>query len=244
MGPMHHERKSFIVDGPVLEPADQGWRGTLNKVRLRLDAGSDELMWREDVNPVAQHGPGQRVIAIANGKGSAHKTPTAVMLVAVFARLGDAEILAWDNNEARVSLAWRGVQSSPTTRQRFWTYSSRPRCCFALAHSRRKCPTTRIIIPKVNSTSCTRINQSIDDEHDVDAIHRVAGKHYYRMIRMDSGNNERAVSWRAMIEHTHSLSCRARTLRTLTKPAHACSKPRMVDPIVAGVYHLCSFWLV
>lgn len=109
MGPMHHERKSFIVDGPVLEPADQGWRGTLNKVRLRLDAGSDELMWREDVNPVAQHGPGQRVIAIANGKGSAHKTPTAVMLVAVFARLGDAEILAWDNNEARVSLAWRGV---------------------------------------------------------------------------------------------------------------------------------------
>ena len=52
-------------------------------------------------------------------------------------------------------------------------------------------------------------DQSVDGEHEVsgaevDVIHRVAAK-YYRMIIMDSGNNERAVNWRAMIERSQQL---------------------------------------
>ncbi len=39
---------------------------------------------------------------------------------------------------------------------------------------------------------------------EVDAVHRVASK-YYRLILMDSGNNERASNWRAMIRHADQL---------------------------------------
>lgn len=86
--PRHHERKSFIADGPVLEPAKQGWSGFANKFGLRLNPASKELTWREDVKLVSQHWPGPRTIAVANGKGSANKTPTTVMLAAVLARYG------------------------------------------------------------------------------------------------------------------------------------------------------------
>ena len=55
--------------------------------------------------------------------------------------------------------------------------------------------------------SCT--DQSVDGEHEVsgaevDVVHRVAAK-YYRMIIMASGNTERAVNWRAMIERPQQL---------------------------------------
>lgn len=54
-----------------------------------------------------------------------------------------------------------------------------------------------------------RSDQSTEGDHevsadDVDAIHRVAGR-YYRMSLMDSGNNERAANWRAMIERANVL---------------------------------------
>ena len=52
-------------------------------------------------------------------------------------------------------------------------------------------------------------DQSVDGEHEVSGeevgkIHRVAAK-YYRVIIMDSGNNERAVNWRSMIERSQQL---------------------------------------
>ena len=51
--------------------------------------------------------------------------------------------------------------------------------------------------------------EAADGEHEVsgaevDAIHRVAAM-YYPMIIMDSGNNERAVNWRSMIERSQRL---------------------------------------
>lgn len=204
--PGHHERKSFIAEGPVLEPAKQGWRGAANKVGLRLDPGSDELKWRDDVKQVSQHWPGPRTIAIANGKGSANKTPTTVMLAAVFARFGGAGVLAWDNNETRGSLAWRTQRSNhtstvldllPQTDALLGTGAQSAEMSYFAHHQ----PEDKFDV--------LHSDQSVDGSHEVsgeevDAIHRVAAK-YYRMIIMDSGNNERAVNWRSMIEHSQQL---------------------------------------
>ena len=204
--PRHHERKSFIADGPVLEPAKQGWRGNANKIGLRLNPAAKELMWRDDVKLVSQHWPGPRTIAVANGKGSANKTPTTVMLAAVLARYGGAGVLAWDNNETRGSLAWRTQRSGhestvldllPQAETLLGTGAQSAEMSYFAHHQ----PEDKFDV--------LHSDQSVDGEHEVsgaevDAVHRVAAK-YYRMIIMDSGNNERAVNWRAMIERSQQL---------------------------------------
>lgn len=47
---------------------------------------------------------------MANGKGGAGKTPTTVLLSAVFARYGGAGVVAWDANQTRGTLGWRTEQ--------------------------------------------------------------------------------------------------------------------------------------
>jgi MinD-like ATPase involved in chromosome partitioning or flagellar assembly len=204
--PRHHDRKSFIAEGPVLEPARQGWRGNLNRMGMRLDPGPSELLWRDDVKEVSKHWPGPRTIAIANGKGSANKTPTTVMLAAVFARYGGAGVLAWDNNETRGSLAWRTQQAGhsntvlellPQAQKLLGTGAQSAEMSYFAHHQ----PEDKFDV--------LHSDQSVDGSHEVsgnevDAIHRVAAK-YYRLIVMDSGNNERAVNWRAMIERSQQL---------------------------------------
>lgn len=204
--PRHHERKSFIAEGPVLAPAKQGWRGTASKIGLRLNPASKELLWRQDVKLVSQHWPGPRTIAVANGKGSANKTPTTVMLAAVLARYGGAGVLAWDNNETRGSLAWRTQRAGhsstvldlvPQAEALLGTGAQSAEMSYFAHHQ----PEDKFDV--------LHSDQSVDGMHavsgaEVEAIHRVAAK-YYRMIIMDSGNNERAVNWLAMIERSQQL---------------------------------------
>lgn len=199
-------RKSFIADGPVVEPARQGWRGAANRTGLRLDPGAKEILWRDDVHLVSQHWPGPRTVAIGNPKGSANKTPTTVMLSAVFARYGGAGVLAWDNNETRGSLAWRTQRSNheatvldllPRVTQLLGTGAQSAEMSYFAHHQ------------PADKYDVLRSDQSVDGDHevsadDVEKIHRVAAR-YYRMIVLDSGNNERAANWRAMIERANTL---------------------------------------
>lgn len=204
--PRHHQRKSFIADGPVIEPARQGWRGALNRMGMRLDPGPAEREWRDDVTLVSQHWPGPRTISIGNPKGSANKTPTTAMLSAIFARYGGAGVLAWDNNETRGSLAWRTQRANHEST----VLDLLPRVSDLLSTSAQSAEMSYFAHhqPK-DKYDVLRSDQSTEGDHevsaaDVDAIHRVAGR-YYRMIVMDSGNNERAANWRAMIERANVL---------------------------------------
>lgn len=206
VGTRLQQRKSFIADGPVIEPARQGWRGLLNRAGARLTPGPAERAWREDVSLVSQHWPGPRTVSIGNPKGSANKTPTTAMLSAVFARYGGAGVLAWDNNETRGSLAWRTQRANhestvldllPKVTDLLSTAAQSAEMSYFAHHQ-----------PK-DKYDVLRSDQSTEGDHevsgaDVDAIHRVAGR-YYRMIVMDSGNNERAANWRAMIERANVL---------------------------------------
>jgi len=211
-------RQSFLTQEQTEEPAIKGWRGVASRVGLRMSPSEAERAERVDVQAVSQHWPGPRTIAVVNGKGGAGKTPTTVLLAAVFARHGGAGVLTWDNNQTRGTLGWRteqgpheatlldllpqvdrllgtGAQAADLaryvhhqTRDRFDVLRSKP---MALAHEQRVEP------------------------DDVDAIHDVAAK-YYRLIFMDSGNDESDPMWLRMIDRTDQL-----VVATTTRDDHA-----------------------
>lgn len=211
-------RHSFLVSETVEKPAAKGFRGMLTRAGVRVSPGEAERAERADEKSVSQHWPGPRTIAVVNGKGGAGKTPTTVLLSAVFARYGGAGVLAWDNNQTRGTLGWRteqgpheatllellpesnrllgtGAQSADLahfvhhqTRDRFDVLRSKP---MALAHEQRVEP------------------------DDVDAIHAVAAK-YYRLIFIDSGNDESDPMWLRMIDRADQI-----VVATTTRNDHA-----------------------
>ncbi|MCI0143915.1 AAA family ATPase [Arthrobacter bambusae] len=197
---------SFLVSAPVLEPATQGWRGTLTRLGVRMDPSAEELSEREDIRTVSQHWPGPRTIAVVNRKGGANKTPTVVMLSAILARYSGAATVAWDNNESQGNLGWRTEKGS------------HDRSVLDLIDS-----STELLSPATNAAEIAKFvhhqtadkfdvlrsdeNEEGDHEvtaEEVDIAHQVLTR-YYRLVVMDSGNTARAANWRRMIDHTNQL---------------------------------------
>ncbi|MET3937142.1 chromosome partitioning protein ParA [Arthrobacter sp. OAP107] len=197
---------SFLVSAPVLEPATQGWRGTLTRLGLRMDPSAEELSEREDIRTVSQHWPGPRTIAVVNRKGGANKTPTVVMLSAILARYSGAATVAWDNNESQGTLGWRTEKGA------------HGRSVLDLIDS-----STELLSPSTNAAEIAKFvhhqtadkfdvlrsdeNEEGDHEvtaEEVDIAHQVLTR-YYRLVIMDSGNTARAANWRRMIDHTNQL---------------------------------------
>ncbi|MCI9872800.1 chromosome partitioning protein ParA [Arthrobacter humicola] len=197
---------SFLVSAPVLEPATQGWRGTLTRLGLRMDPSEEELTEREDIRTVSQHWPGPRTIAVVNRKGGANKTPTVVMLSAILARYSGAATVAWDNNESQGTLGWRTEKGS------------HDRSVLDLIDA-----STELLSPSTNAAEIAkfvhhqtadkfdvlRSDENEEGDHEVtakevDIAHQVLTR-YYRLVVMDSGNTARAANWRRMIDHTNQL---------------------------------------
>jgi cellulose biosynthesis protein BcsQ len=197
---------SFLVSAPVLEPATQGWRGTLTRLGFRMDPSKEELSEREDIRTVSQHWPGPRTIAVVNRKGGANKTPTVVMLSAILARYSGAATVAWDNNESQGTLGWRTEKGA------------HDRSVLDLIDS-----STQLLSPSTNAAEIAKFvhhqtadkfdvlrsdeNEEGDHEvtaEEVDIAHQVLTR-YYRLVVMDSGNTARAANWRRMIDHTNQL---------------------------------------
>lgn len=101
----------------VVEPAAWGWRGRLNRgMRLRLGAGSHERTNRAALSTVRSSFPAARTVCVANAKGGAGKTPTALILAELLAMLRREAIVAADLNELRGTLGVRaGVQDPKYT---------------------------------------------------------------------------------------------------------------------------------
>ncbi|MCU1568915.1 MAG: hypothetical protein JWQ56_3852 [Pseudarthrobacter sp.] len=197
---------SFLVSAPILEPATQGWRGTLTRLGFRMDPSAEELSEREDIRTVSQHWPGPRTIAVVNRKGGANKTPTVVMLSAILARYSGAATVAWDNNESQGTLGWRTEKGA------------HDRSVLDLIDS-----STELLSPSTNAAEIAKFvhhqtadkfdvlrsdeNEEGDHEvtaEEVDIAHQVLTR-YYRLVVMDSGNTARAANWRRMIHHTNQL---------------------------------------
>ncbi|MFJ3406232.1 ATPase [Promicromonospora sp. NPDC090134] len=236
-GRRDNRRSSFLVQDRLDEPATQGVRGVLARVGLRVRPGETERAERADEQVVSQHWPGPRTISIVNGKGGAGKTPATVLLSAVFSSHGGSGVVAWDNNQTRGTLGWRTEQGpheatlldlipqtehflGPTaqladlawfvhhqSRDRFDVLRSKP---MALAHEQR-----------------------ISSE-DVDAIHAVLSK-YYRMIFIDSGNDESDPMWLRMIDHTDQL-----VVATSTRDDHAEAGALLLEALANRGEHMAD----
>lgn len=201
-----HPRKSFIEADSDEAAATSGVRGWLSRRGIRTKPSGREQAFRDDVAIVSQHWTGPRTIAIANPKGSANKTPTALCLSAVFGRYGGGGVLAWDNNETRGTAAWR-TSAGP---HQATVLDLLPRTEELLAPQARAAELAgHVHHQPADKFDVLWSDQSTSGGHEVtgdevDAVHEVASK-YYRLILMDSGNSERAGNWRAMIRHADAL---------------------------------------
>jgi MinD-like ATPase involved in chromosome partitioning or flagellar assembly len=202
-----HPRVSFLDEETRPKPASHGWRGLIAKSGIRVPPSARELAERTDIHAVSQHWPGPRTIAVVNGKGGANKTPTTAMLSAVFARNGGSGVLAWDNNETRGTLGWRTEQGPHAAT----VQSLLPNAETLLSSGARAADLSQFVhhqtgdkydVLRSNPTMLAT-EQRIAAE-DFDRLHAVVTM-YFRLIFVDSGNDESAERWLRMIDHTDQL---------------------------------------
>lgn len=211
-------RQSFLRQQNTEELASQGWRGLLTRVGIPIKPGESERVYRRNVAAVSGHWPAPRTIAIVNAKGGAGKTPATVLLAAVFARCGGAGVLAWDNNQTRGTLGWRTEQGPHEDTlldllpdvERLLGPSAQ---AADLARHMHHQPGDRFDVLRGKPVALAT-EQRIAPK-DVDAIYSVASK-YYRLIFIDSGNDESDPMWLRMIDHTDQL-----VVATTTRDDHA-----------------------
>ncbi|RPF21732.1 ATPase [Myceligenerans xiligouense] len=224
------DRRSFLVEERGDDPARHGMRGVLSRIGVHVPPSAEERAERADEAAVAQHWPGPRTVAVVNGKGGAGKTPGTVLLSSVFAAHGGSGVVAWDNNQTRGTLGWRTEQGmhdatlhdllpqidhflGPTAQlaDLAWYIHHQSRDRFDVLRSK----------PMVLADE-QRISSA-----DVDAIHAVLSK-YYRLIFIDSGNDESDPMWLRMIDHTDQL-----VVATTTRDDHAEAGALLLEALAA-----------
>lgn len=228
-------RQASLLEAITNEaPAATGLRGALNQLGLHLAPSQRERSARDDVAAVAQHWPGPRTIAVVNGKGGAAKTPSTIMLAATFARYGGAGVVAWDNNSTRGTLGWR-TQQGPHDKtvedmlpQVDYLLSPQAQAAQMAAFTHHQRLDRYDVLrsrPEALSTS------QPSDAVSIDAIHSVLTK-YYRLVFIDSGNDESTEQWRAMVARADAI-----VVPTITRPEHAESARLLLDELARADEH-------
>jgi MinD-like ATPase involved in chromosome partitioning or flagellar assembly len=211
-------RESFLTHQQDEEPATHGFRGLLTRIGIRVGPSEAERAERADERAVSQHWPGPRTISVVNGKGGAGKTPSTVLLAAVFAQFGGAGVVTWDNNQTRGTLGWRTEQGPHEAT----LLDLLPQADRLLGPSAQAADLARYVhhqtrdrFDVLRSKPIAMANEQRIEPRDVDAIHSVLSK-YYRMILIDSGNDESDPMWQRMIDLTDQL-----VVATTTRDDHA-----------------------
>ncbi len=223
-------RESFLRSEQTEAPATRGVRGALSRVGIRTQPSAAERSEREDVHAVSQHWPGVRTIAVVNGKGGAGKTPTTALLAATFARYSGAATIAWDNNETRGTLGWRTEQGKHENT----VLQLIPRAEELMDPTARAGDISHYVHHQAaDKYDVLRSNPSLLSSEqritsgDVDAVHDVLGR-YYRLIFVDSGNDESAGHWLQMIEKADQI-----VVPTIAKAEHAEAGALLLEALAA-----------
>lgn len=193
---------TFLTPGTDRPVARAGWRGALNKVGLTLAPGADEQRYLEDVEAVSQHWPGPRTIAVINGKGGSAKTPTTIGLSSTFALYGGGGVVAWSNHQMRGTLGWHTVQSPhAATTQDLLTAApdllATAGQSSALAAYVHHQPADRYDVLQADPTKTS--DQQRTNHAAIDTLHALLSR-FYRLVIMDSDNDESTTHWLRMID--------------------------------------------
>lgn len=223
-------RHSFLKSTTIEQPATQGWRGLLTRLGLRMNPSPIERAEREDVHVVSQHWPGPRTIIVANGKGGAGKTPTTVLLSAVFARHDGAGVVSWDANQTRGTLGWRTEQGPHDAT----VLDLLPQAERLLGTGAQSADLAHYVHHQTSDRYDVLRSQPIQlaadqrvTPHDVDLIWNVVGK-YYRLIFIDTGNDESDPVWLQAVEHADQI-----VVPTTTRADHAEAGALLLDALRA-----------
>jgi MinD-like ATPase involved in chromosome partitioning or flagellar assembly len=190
------------------DPATRGWQGAL--ARLTRGAvsprpGRAEREERADTERVRRPVDGPRNIAVVNLKGGAHKTTASLMIAATLGTVRGGSVLAWDNNETRGTLAWRG------------SAGEHHRSALDLLHDvdRLSDADSRITdLDRYVRPQATRFDILASDEDpgsaasiDAAGFERLdaALSRFYRLKVIDTGNNVRASNWLAGVRSSDQL---------------------------------------
>jgi MinD-like ATPase involved in chromosome partitioning or flagellar assembly len=191
------------------DPATRGWQGAL--ARLTRGAvsprpGRAEREERADTERVRRPVDGPRNIAVVNLKGGAHKTTASLMIAATLGVTRGGNVLAWDNNETRGTLGWRGL---PTEHRR---------TAVDLLHDidtlRSPSTSNADLDPYVRPQGEMRFDILASDEDpgsaeliDAEAFAELdeALSRFYRLKVIDTGNNVRASNWLAAVRSADQL---------------------------------------
>lgn len=186
------------VQPPVTaDPAMWGWRARLRKVTgglIKPGPGRDEARHRQAEVAVRQHLGGGRLVMVANPKGGAQVSTTTLMLTHTFAALRGGPVVAWDNHEARGTLAQRAEVATPDTH--VWHLLGAAEQLTAvgtagdLTHYLRSQPSRAEVL--ASDTDPARAQQIGPGE--CGRIWLLLSR-YFGLTVMDTGNNVRAGNW-------------------------------------------------
>ncbi|MCU0154551.1 MinD/ParA family protein [Curtobacterium poinsettiae] len=200
-------RQSFLTQETVEEPATTGFRGFLTGLGLRMAPSEAERRHREQVHLVSQHHVGPRTIMVANGKGGAGKTLATVCLSTVLTRHSGAATVAWDNNQTRGTLGW----STEAARHDASVLDLLPEIDRLLGTEARSADMaeyvhhqTRDRYDVLKSKPDILAAEQRFGAETVDRVHKVLTK-FYRLVLIDSGNDETDPMWLAGLDRTDQL---------------------------------------
>ena len=227
-------RQSLLEEITTQGPAHHGVRGMLNAMGLKLAPSAAELMERDNITKVSRHWVGPRTIAVVNGKGGSAKTPSTILLAALLARYGGGNVIAWDNNSTRGTLGWRTESGGhdatvadllPRASHLLGT-EARASDLEAFTHHQS---VDRFDVLRSNPTQLA--SEQPADEVSFRAVHAVLAR-YYRIIMIDTGNDESLPAWSSMIERTDAI-----VVPTITRPEHAESARLLLDGLARSGRH-------
>ncbi|MGC4747310.1 MinD/ParA family ATP-binding protein [Micromonospora sp. DT201] len=188
------------VGGPGQEAAEWGWRGRANRLTgrtLTLTATREELVHRAARRRLLRSFSRTMSVVVANPKGGAAKTPTALIAAATLGFYRGGYTLAWDNNETRGTL---GMRAEASTHQQTVVDLLHQIDDF-LATTGSVGQLSAYLRPQsarfdvLASDDAAGSMEIIDDE----AFRKLwtALCRFYRLIVIDTGNNVRAANWQS-----------------------------------------------
>jgi putative peptide zinc metalloprotease protein len=202
----------FLQSRPAapVGPATMGWQGTVRRLTGGLvhpRPGAYELAHRSAIERVQRSLRGPRTVVVINPKGGAHKTTATLLLAATFGTYRGGSTLAWDNNETRGTLGWRG---QPARHQNTAVDLLRDLDRFNdvrnakvgdLDNYTRSQGSTQFDV--LASDEDAAASSTIDDTA-FNELHATLSR-FYRVIVVDTGNNMRASNWEAAVAAADQL---------------------------------------
>lgn len=227
-------RQSLLEEITTQGPAHHGVRGVLNAMGLKLAPSKAELMERDNITKISRHWVGPRTIAVVNGKGGSAKTPSTILLAALLARYGGGNVIAWDNNSTRGTLGWRTESGGHDAT----VADLLPRASYLLGTEARASDLEAFTHHQsvdrydvLRSDPTQLASEQPADEVSFRAVHAVLAR-YYRIILIDTGNDESLPAWSSMIERTDAI-----VVPTITRPEHAESARLLLDGLARSGRH-------